>query len=79
MSNITRRQFVKGAAAFGAAASIGFPRPIRAQGMNEKLQVGFVAVGGRAGAHTDIAPEPIDLDHATHGAPRTLCCLLCSE
>ena len=55
MSNISRRQFVKGAAAFGAAASIGFPRPIRAQGMNEKLQVGFIAVGGRAGAHTGAA------------------------
>ncbi|MHC4241384.1 MAG: Gfo/Idh/MocA family protein [Planctomycetota bacterium] len=52
MSNITRRQFVKRTAAFGAAASIGFPSLIRAHGLNEKLQVGFIAVGGRAGAHT---------------------------
>jgi predicted dehydrogenase len=53
MSNITRRQFIKGAAAIGAVSTIGFPRLIRAQGLNEKLQVGFIAVGGRAGGHTD--------------------------
>ncbi|MHC4226484.1 MAG: Gfo/Idh/MocA family oxidoreductase [Planctomycetota bacterium] len=52
MSNITRRQFVKRSAAAGAACTIGFPSLIRAQGLNEKLQVGFIAVGGRAGAHT---------------------------
>jgi predicted dehydrogenase len=52
MSNITRRQFIKGTAAIGAACSIGFPSLIRAQGLNEKLQVGFIAAGGRAGAHT---------------------------
>ncbi len=52
MSKITRRQFVKSAAAFGAASAVGFPNIIRAQGLNEKLQVGFVAVGGRAGGHT---------------------------
>ncbi|MHC4725775.1 MAG: twin-arginine translocation signal domain-containing protein, partial [Planctomycetota bacterium] len=47
MSNITRRQFVKRTAAAGAAFTIGFPSLIRAQGLNEKLQVGFIAVGGR--------------------------------
>ncbi len=52
MSNITRRQFVKRAAGLGAAYSIGFPRLIRAQGLNEKLQVGFIAAGGRADGHT---------------------------
>jgi hypothetical protein len=58
MSNITRRQFVKGTVAAGVAvSSLGFPKPIRAQGMNEKLQVGFVAVGGRAGAHTQAAHD----------------------
>ncbi|MCF7973985.1 MAG: Gfo/Idh/MocA family oxidoreductase [Phycisphaerae bacterium] len=55
MSNITRRHFVKSAAAFGAASAIGFPNILRGQGLNEKLQVGFVAVGGRAGAHTGAA------------------------
>ena len=55
MSNITRRQFVKRTAALGAACTIGFPSLIRAQGLNEKLQVGFVAVGGRGGAHTGAA------------------------
>ncbi len=52
MSNISRRQFIKRSSILGAASAIGFPSLIRAQGLNEKLQVGFVAVGGRAGAHT---------------------------
>ena len=55
MSNITRRQFVKRAAGLGAACTVGFPSLIRAQGLNEKLQVGFIAAGGRAGAHTGAA------------------------
>jgi len=55
MSNVTRRQFIKGAGAIGAACAVGFPSVIRAQGLNEKLQVGFIAVGGRAGAHTGAA------------------------
>jgi predicted dehydrogenase len=57
MSNVTRRQFIKRTAAVGAACSIGFPNLIRAQGLNEKLQVGFIAVGGRAEAHTGAAHE----------------------
>lgn len=52
MSNITRRQFIKGTAVIGAASAVSFPSLIRAQGLNEKLQVGFIAVGGRAGGHT---------------------------
>ncbi len=52
MSNITRRQFIKGTAAAGAVCTIGFPKLIRAQGLNEKLQVGFVGAGGQAGSHT---------------------------
>jgi len=55
MSNITRRQFVKAAAAVAATSSISFPRLIRAQGLNEKLQVGFIAAGGQAGSHTGAA------------------------
>jgi len=57
MSNITRRQFIQRTAAIGAACSIGFPSLIRAKGLNEKLQVGFVAAGGRAGAHTSAAHD----------------------
>ncbi len=52
MSKITRRQFVKRSAAIGAVGTIGFPSLVRAKGLNEKLQVGFIATGGRAGAHT---------------------------
>ena len=55
MSNITRRQFIKGTVAVGTACTIGFPRLIRAQGLNEKLQVGFIAAGGQAGSHTGAA------------------------
>lgn len=52
MSNVSRRQFVKGSAALGAVATLGFPAIVRGQGLNNKLQVGFIAVGGRARAHT---------------------------
>jgi hypothetical protein len=55
MSKITRRQFVKGVAAIAGASTVGFPNIVRAQGLNEKLQVGFVAVGGQAGSHTNAA------------------------
>jgi hypothetical protein len=51
-TGLTRRQFVKGSAVIGAAATMGFPAIVRARGLNEKLQVAFVAVGGRAKAHT---------------------------
>jgi len=57
MTNISRQQFVKRSTALGATAAVGFPGIIRARGMNEKLQVGFIAVGGRAGAHTEAAHE----------------------
>ena len=54
MSRVSRRRFVKGAAALGAAA-VGLPGILRARNVNEKLQVGFVATGGRASAHTKAA------------------------
>ena len=52
MSSMLRRQFLKRAAALGAASTVSLPSIIRAEGLNEKLQVGFIAVGGRAGGHT---------------------------
>lgn len=45
---LNRQGFIKA----GAAASVGFPAIVRAQGLNEKLQVAFVGVGGKARAHT---------------------------
>ena len=51
MSKITRRQFVKGAV-LGTASVVAFPNIVRAQRLNEKLQVGFVAAAGQAGSHT---------------------------
>ena len=57
MANLSRRNFVKNLTAASAASTVGFPSIIRCQGLNEKLQVGFVAVGGRAGAHTMASHE----------------------
>lgn len=57
MLRMSRRRFVKSSAGLAAASTIGLPARIRAQGLNEKLQVGFVAVGGRAGGHTKAAHQ----------------------
>ena len=57
MRRISRRQFVKHSVAIGTTVSLASPGIIRAQGLSEKLQVGFVAVGGRASAHTKAAHE----------------------
>lgn len=50
---MNRQHFVKA----GAAAAFGFPAIVRAQGLNEKLQVAFVGVGGKAHTHTRICHE----------------------
>ena len=52
MSNLSRRQFIKRTVIGGAACTLAVPSLLKAQGANEKLQVGFVAVGGRAAGHT---------------------------
>ena len=52
MSKMSRRQFVKRSAAIGAVSAIGFPTLLSARGLNEKLQVGFIATGGQANTHT---------------------------
>ena len=57
MSKLTRRQFVKCTTAVGIVSTIGFPKLLSGRGLNEKLQVGFVAVGGRARAHTGASHE----------------------
>lgn len=54
---ISRRSFLGHVAAAGAVSSLGFPSIARSQNVNSKLQVGFVAVGGRAGAHTGAAHQ----------------------
>jgi len=51
----TRRKFLGQLGFAGAATTLGFPAIVRAQNQNSKLQCGFVAVGGRAGAHTGAA------------------------
>ncbi|MCF7732870.1 MAG: Gfo/Idh/MocA family oxidoreductase [Akkermansiaceae bacterium] len=56
MTNLaTRRKFITQLGFAGAATTLGFPAIVRAQNLNSKLQVGFVATGGRASAHTDAA------------------------
>jgi len=52
-SKNSRRSFLKTTAAVGAASTLGFPAYVRALNLNDKLQVGFVAVGGRAKAHVN--------------------------
>ena len=52
---LTRRKFIKSAAVTGAASTLGMPAIVRAQNQNSKLQVGFVATGGRAGSHVGFA------------------------
>ena len=47
----TRRHFIK-KAGLGAASTLAFPSILRAHNPNGKLQVGFVATGGRANEHT---------------------------
>ena len=49
--NFSRRQFMK-RTGMGAASALAFPAIVRGQDLNSKLQTGFVAVGGRAAAHT---------------------------
>ncbi|QGJ68769.1 Glucose--fructose oxidoreductase [Planctomycetales bacterium 10988] len=52
MTQLTRREFTKRTAAAAAASVLACPGFIRARGLNEKLQVGFVAAGGKAKSHT---------------------------
>jgi predicted dehydrogenase len=66
----TRREFLRqaGAAAAGAALAGALPRIARAAEANERLGIGFIGSGGRAGAHMQVthwlkenAKYPVDL------------------
>ncbi len=48
----TRRRFLAQVGAAGAAFTLSVPRLARAKSINGKLNVGFVATGGRASEHT---------------------------
>jgi len=48
---LNRRKFIQSATAAGAVSALAMPAIVRAQNQNSKLQVGFVATGGRARAH----------------------------
>jgi hypothetical protein len=48
----SRRHFIAQVGVAGATLSLAVPRLARAQSVNEKLNVGFVAAGGQAGSHT---------------------------
>ena len=50
----TRRSFLGRMAAAGAAVAAPGLLPSRAQGANDRLGVGFIGCGGRAGAHMDM-------------------------
>ncbi len=49
-SQLNRRQFI-GKLGMAGVATLGFPSIVRAQNLNSKLQVGFVATGGKAIDH----------------------------
>jgi len=61
-SGITRREFV-GRAAAGVAA-LSAVRLARAQAANERLGVGFIGAGGRAGAHMGMVKHLRDNENA---------------
>lgn len=48
--NLTRRHFLKLTALAAGSATLGFPNLLRARGLNQKLNVGFIGVGGMGGA-----------------------------
>ena len=52
----SRRRFLS-ATSLGAASALAFPSIVRARNQNSRLQVGFVATGGRGGAHTKVAHQ----------------------
>lgn len=54
-SKTNRRQFIQQTSAVVAASTLAFPAVVSARGLNDKLQVGFVATGGRANAHVKAA------------------------
>ncbi|MFT5905177.1 MAG: putative dehydrogenase [Cryomorphaceae bacterium] len=51
-SYLNRRKFIT-QLGFAGAATLGFPAIVRGQNLNSKLQVGFVAVGGKGRSHVD--------------------------
>jgi predicted dehydrogenase len=55
INRATRRQFITGLGAAGVALPLVLPRLARADSNAKQLRVGFVATGGRAGAHLDAA------------------------
>jgi len=53
-TSLNRRTFIR-QLTFAGAATMGFPAIVRGQNLNSKLQVGFVATGGKARAHLGAA------------------------
>ena len=53
---LSRRQFIRGLGAAAAVTVAGASAP-RAAGANERLGVGFIGCGGRAGAHMNIVKK----------------------
>lgn len=49
-NHLNRRKFI-GQLTLAGAATLGFPAIVRGQNLNSKLQVGFIATGGKANEH----------------------------
>src|SRR5688572_26540440 len=56
-SNVNRRDFIKGAAATGAALALSAAAYNRVYGANERIGVAFLGVGGRCQQHIDVILE----------------------
>src|SRR3954453_20408408 len=48
---VSRREFIKGAAATTGAAVLGFPAILRGRDLNGKLNIAVIGCGGRGGAN----------------------------
>ena len=57
---ISRRGFMKTAAGAPGAVTVGAPAILRAQNLNDKLNIAMIATGGRGGSNLDtgaVGPE----------------------
>ena len=43
----SRRRFLQATTLAAGATALGFPNLLRARGLNERLQVGFIGLGGK--------------------------------
>ncbi|HEY2574666.1 MAG TPA: Gfo/Idh/MocA family oxidoreductase, partial [Verrucomicrobiaceae bacterium] len=63
-SSISRRRFLQRSLSATGASVVGFPAVVSSKSPNAKMNIGFIAAGGRAGAHIKEAqnmPQLVDV------------------